>query len=299
MPRRIRLEFEAAEGRVCGITGDRDAAVVVRYRSKRYGADYSEGFRHPLTPHYRSKASDPTRLAVHAQPGGVGYRLWAGMVVSSTDGLREPAQVVGHWESRRARNGRFLKDPRLHAFGYDVVSMKPRGWVEGEMALWRCTDAGRTQEIKAFVRCTVAAAGAVAHQLVLGVKLSRRDRPKDARGEYGFVGERLYRETEAAFHAALARAQALVEADADSDDPTIAERLRWMDTLRGTALALFDEYAPMAGLEDRNMARHVSARHNLSLTLQGRGKQGREVFEKHLDIPAPEPRRRRPARAAT
>ena len=298
MPRRIRLEFQAAEGRTCAITGDDDAVIVARYRSKRYGADYSEGFRHPLTPHYRRKASDPTRLAVHAQPGGVGYRLWAGLVVSSADGLREPAQSVAHWQSRRGRASGLVGQPRLHAFGYDVVSMKPRGWVEGEMALWRCTDSERTEEIKRFVMCAVAAADAVASQLVLAVKLSRRDRPKDARGDYGFVGERLYRETEADFHATLARAHGLVEKDADSDDPTTAIRREWMEVLRARALALFDEYAPMEGLEDRNMARHVSARFALALALQGRGKRGRELFEKHLDIPAPETRTRRSARAA-
>lgn len=291
MPRRIRLDFEAAQGRRCGVTGEPADTVVVGYRSQRYGADYSDGFRHPLTPHYRRNAADRTRLAVHAQPGGIGYRLWSGFVVSSADGLREPAQTVAHWHGERISRHGFRGETRLHAFGYDVVSMKARGWVEGQMRLWKVPDGERLQDLVEFVKRAVMGAQTVAHQLSMSVKLSRRDRLMDARGDYGFVEERLYRDTESAFHAALAHAQSLAERDPDVDDPTLPARRRWVGTLGTAALGLFDEYAPAEGLEDRRMVRHVKARNGLSLALRGYGSRGRLLFETQLGIPAPNRRR--------
>ncbi len=287
MPRRIRLDFKAAQGRPCGVTGEPVDALVVGYRGQRYGTDYSEGFRHPLTPHYRRKLADPTRLAVHAQPGGIGYRLWSGFVVSSADGLREPAQTVAHWHGERVPRHGLRGETRLHAFGYDVVSMKARAWVEGEMPLWKVRHADRLLDVVEFVRQVVMGAQTVARQLAMSVKLSRHDRLKDARGDYGFVEERLYRDTEGAFHASLAQAQLLVERETDSDDPTVPARRQWVAALEAAALRLFDEYAPWEGLEGRNMERHVRARNGLSLVLRGYGAKGRQLFETRLDIPAP------------
>ena len=66
MPRRLRLLFEDARERPCGLTGVTDSVIVKSYRSKNYGTDYSEGFEHPLTPYYRQKAG-AAKLPVHPQ----------------------------------------------------------------------------------------------------------------------------------------------------------------------------------------------------------------------------------------
>ena len=99
MPRRIRLLFEDPSGRSCGLTGAQDSVIVKSYRTRNYGTDYSEGFEHPLTPYYRQKAGAP-KLPVHPRPGGISYRLWPGLVVQSSDKLRDPAQVLRHWHER-------------------------------------------------------------------------------------------------------------------------------------------------------------------------------------------------------
>ena len=122
MPRRIRLRFEEAQGRRCGLTSVEDSVVVAGYRTRNYGTNYSEGFEHPLTPYYRQKASAASKLPVHPAPGGISYRLWPGLVVPSKDGLREPAQTIRSWSSRAPRNSR----TRFVAFGYDMDNMKAR-----------------------------------------------------------------------------------------------------------------------------------------------------------------------------
>ena len=68
MPRRIRLQFEDAQGRECGLTGTDDSVIVTHYRTRNYGTNYSEGFEHPLTPYYRQKTTSVAKLPVHPQP---------------------------------------------------------------------------------------------------------------------------------------------------------------------------------------------------------------------------------------
>ena len=289
MPRRIRLLFRSAQGRKCGLTAREDSIVAAGYRTRNYGTDYSEGFEHPLTPHYRRKAASLVKLPVHPNPGGISYRLWPGLVVRSKDGLREPARVIRHWVQSRARTA---GDSRFAAFGYDMKKMKALSWVEAEMPLWPF-DGDDQEQLGDFVRRTVAAADTVARQIIRAVKSSAYDRMGDVKGDYGFIAERFYRDTEEAFYAAVSRAIALIEANPDADDPAIDARRRWAPVMARAALRLFDEYAPSDGLEDRDMHRHVKARCYLTLALRGHGKAGRSLFDGDLDIPSPKTKRAR------
>ncbi len=289
MPRRIRLLFESAQGRRCGLTAARDAVVVARYRTRNYGTNYSEGFDHPLTPYYREKATAVTRLPVHPNPGGISYRLWPGCVVRSKDGLREPARAIRNWQQSAERR---VSETRFAAFGYDMDNMKARAWVEGEMSLWRL-DAETREWLDGFIRRAVAASNTTARLVTGAIKSAICDRPKDARGDYGFVAERFYRDTEAAFYAAVGGAVTAIRELPDSDDPTIEVRRSWVPVLKEVALRLFDEYAPSEGLEDRDMHRHVKARFYLTLALSGHGKAGKPLFDGDLGIPSPETMRSR------
>ena len=289
MPRRIRLEFESTGERTCAVTGRRDDVVAVAYRTRNYGTHYSEGFEHPLSPYYRQKPG-AAKLPVHPQPGGFSYRLWPGVAMSTADGLREPATAVRSWLfGDRGRRVRALREPRVHAFGYDMDNMKARAWVEGEMPLWSFDDREAAEDCEKYVSQIVAATATVGRLLVATIKGARHERPKDAKGDYGFVTERLYRETEVSFYDGVGQAvSSAVESDAD--DPTVDVRSRWPGIVRRVALDLFDEYAPSEGLDGRNMARHVRARFGLVTALNGRGKAGRSLFERDLGIPAPAPK---------
>ena len=291
MPRRIRLLFEDSDGRACGLTGADDTVAVAQFRTRNYGADYTEGFEHPLTPYYRQKAGTP-KLPVHPRPGGVSYRLWPGLVVPGADGLRDPAQTIRHGLMERARS---WKRARFLAFGYDMDNMKARGWVEAEWPLWILdSESGRSlleqSLLKQFIGQATAGARKVASLLVSAIKAALRDRPADAPGDYGFVAERFYRETEGEFLSILSEAGK--EIGNDADDPAMPVRERWAPIMRKAALRLFDEYAPADGLESRNMRRHVEARFFLDLALRGSGKVGRALFGKELGIPSPDATRK-------
>lgn len=288
MPRRIRLSFEGAEGRACGLTGIEDPVVVANYRTKNYGTDYTDGFEHPLTPYYRQKAG-AAKLPVHPRPGGVTYRLWPGLVVRSEDGLREPAQTVRHIHARKPS----WLEARVAAFGYDMDNMKARAWIQSEMPLWLLDDGATREWLERFVEQATAGAATVASLLTRAVKAALYARPSDAAGDYGFVAERFYRDTEDSFFHALKDVAEAARRYPDADDPTMQARENWAPAMAAAAHRLFDEYAPADGLEDRNMHRHVKARFFLMLALSGRGKAGRSLFERDLGIASPETARKR------
>ena len=286
MPRRIRLSFEDANGRSCDLTGNDDFVVVANYRTKNYGTDYTEGFEHPLTPYYREKA-DAAKRPVHAKPGSITYRSWPGLVVRSTDGLRYPAQVVRHCRKRWHN----WIETRIVVFGYDMKQQKARAWIQGEMPIWLLENTAR-ESIEDFIHMVAKGAGRVGSLLARAVKSALYERPSDAKGDYGFMVERFDRETEGTFFSALKEAVESTRRSPDAADPTIRARENWMSEAAAAARRLFDEHAPAERLEHRDMHRHVKARFCLDLALNGRGKEGRLLFE-DLVIVSPERARKR------
>ena len=274
MPRRIRLQFEEADGRPCSLTNARDAVVVAQYRTKNYGVNYvSESFDHPLSPYYRQREGKE-RLPVHPKPGGISYRLWPGLICRTGDGLGDPAQVVRHWHRKD------VGDARVMAFGYDMDNMKARAWVEGEMPVWRL------RGLEDFVLRATAGAEVVARLLTNAVKSALYDSPKSARGDYRFIADVFYRETEPRLHAVLAEAKRQIETNNDADDPPQMACEDWRKALVDGARRLFDHFAPADGLESRDMKRLVKASFFLQLALRGQGKEGRSLFNA-LDLPQP------------
>ena len=280
MPRRIRLQFEEVDNRPCSITAREDAVVVTQYRTKNYGANYvSESFNHPLSPYYRQREGK-ARLPVHPKPGGISYRLWPGIVCRKGDGLGDPAQTVRHW--RRKDVG----DARVVAFGYDMDNMKARAWVEGEMPIWSLDPVVQEWLEEKFVLPAIAGAEVVARLLTNAVKSALHDSPKNAPGDYRFIADVFYRETEPRFQTIRMDARQLIEANVDADDPPQAARESWRKALADSAGKLFDHFAPAEGLEHRDMKRLVKASSFLDLALRGRGKEGRSLFTA-LDLPLP------------
>ena len=286
MPRRIRLHFEEATDQRCGLTGMYDTIMVNQFRTKNYGTNYSEGFQHPLTPYYRQNSRKTSKLPEHPNPGGFSYRLWPRVVVSSNDRLREPAQTVRHWKHDRHARAAQKATSRLAAFGYDMDNMKARAWMEGEMPLYQFGEETRVW-LEIFIRRATAGAHSAARLLTGAVKSALYDRPKDASGDFGFVSERFFRDTEKDFYSALEDANRHIQNLPDAEDPAIAALQKWARVLALAAEQLFDELADPGGMEHRDMRRHVSARHYLALALGGRGKAGKSLFEKDLGIPLP------------
>jgi CRISPR system Cascade subunit CasA len=280
LPRRIRLEFGEA-GR-CDITGVDDDATVTGFRMRNYGVQY-QGWKHPLSPHYRTKA-DEEWLAVHPQPGGLGWRDWVSLAVRAAEGgLREPAATVARFNKRGRNVG--IRSVRLHAFGYDMDNMKARGWLEATLPAFAVDDERQALLLNAGVRLTDAA-GMASTALLGAVKAALFQSPDDARGDFTSVRGDLWSATEHDFYDTIA-AIASPALDEDAAESLAAEcRADFAALLAERATAVFDRWCPVAGLAPEPMRRRVAARYQLVSTLRGYSKLGEKLFEA-LGIPAP------------
>ncbi|MGD7070501.1 type I-E CRISPR-associated protein Cse1/CasA [Acetobacter sp. AAB5] len=290
MPRRIRLDFEKSDGRVCNLTGQSDDILVSGWRQRPYGPKYAGWIGmpygagcaiHPLTPRYRQK-KETEWLAVHPQPGGIGYRHWAGVVAESADQNRLPASCVANWRNERADEVGLLPNARLLATGFDMDNMKARSFVESEMPLPGSQDPDQQKNIDSLALQCVGAATQIADILRGSVReaLFGKGTVSVDVTLLSNVRERFWAETEASFFALLRDA-------AGADSENIALRKSWLQTLARVALQEFDATVilePDMGITEAQ--RSALARRRLGAAVSGRGKEGEKIRD-NLGIPAP------------
>lgn len=284
MPRRIRLDFADGDGESCGLCGALDERVVRSFRTRPRGVNYEGAWRHPLSPYVEQKTGPA--LPRHAGPGGISYRHWLGLVQEPRDGKdgRRPAQVVTLFRTTRAP---YLSEAkhRLVAFGYDMDTMKPRCWYESEMPLLRLPEDGDLRErFEAGTEQLVRAADEAARAATWAVKRALFDNPADAAGDFGVIGERFWRDTEAAFHRTLDVLLEALNRDLDDHDSDLPARQAWHKALARAAFAIFDDLVEVETQGAVDFARAVKARRGLASALHS-GKM-------HRILALPKPARR-------
>ena len=205
MPRRIRLDLEQfAEGN-CSLCGNPSDKRINRYITQNYGINYEGAWKHPLSPYLIN--SDGEALPQHAQPGGLNYRHWLGLV--STMATSEPARVVREYvDGEKLLEGEQL---RLHVFGYDMDNMKARCWYETTFPLYTLEPAileTFTARTETLIQTATDAAG----MLRKCIKEAWFKRPGDAKGDTAFLVEAFLNHTEADFYASLSRLKAQLDA---------------------------------------------------------------------------------------
>jgi len=270
-PRRIRLRFTKIDAATCVICARPSDMVVERYLTKNYGLNYKGPWQHPLSPYYRAKAADPL-LPVHPQPDGLTYRHWLGWSLGSKRAGREivPAAAVHAFHSSRVQPGQV----RLRAFGYDMDNMKARCWYETTFPLF---DLPVGSEPPAD---SVEALGNIADLLVatgesvaLYLRFAVRDAwfgNGEARGDLSFVDAVFWNRTEREFFASVEQTIALCRKHGRTAfDESAPLRRKWLDTLRGAALRLFDEIAARGSVEAGNPGKLAAAHHALRKQLYG------------------------------
>lgn len=273
LPRRMRLEFD--EGGTCELTGRDGERSVVGFRAVNYGVQY-DGWKHPLSPHYRTKVTEPW-LPTHGQPGGIAWRDWLSLTlaVPGDAGQRAPAQSVAHFASRRAASvGR--QEFRVHAFGYDMDNMKARGWTETILPAF-AADEERRALLLATSRSLVEATSLAASALIVAVKAALFHRPDDAPGDFGQVKLELWAATERHFYEAV---RSVADASLDPDAAAVRvedARRGYAPLLERTALDVFDRWCPSGGLDVDALRRRVAARYQLTSALRGYTKLGEEI----------------------
>ena len=289
MPRRIRLDFAPnAQGLACDLTGVVEDVIVTGWRQRPNGVKYV-AFDHPLSPYYKDTKGG--WLPVHPQPGGIGYRHWVGLALDSGEtGGRRRAACVSTWHARARKDvtDAVRDGTRLLAGGYDMKDMKARAFIESEMPLPGTGDTVAQQQLAPLARGLVGAAEIAAGALRLAIRdaVLDRDAPIGG-GTLAAAFEGFWAATQEPFFAALRSA---ADTHADADDPQAAlkrEAGAWQDGLRRTALALFDEAAPLdPSAASFDYARIVAARRNLIGTLKGYGALGYQLVAA-LGLPDP------------
>lgn len=278
MPRRFRLEFEeeSCECDLCGRHSDISATGV---RAKNYGNNYGGPWVHPLTP-YRFDPKKPAEppWSIKAQPGGIGYRHWETLVLEDREGRGQlPARVVDEYADR----AQVLDDEedtaqraRLWVFGYDMDNMKARGWYASEMPLL-VVEPSQQDQMLAWVKLLTEVAGDVASLTQGAVRAAWFSRPKDARGDFSHISQRVYEATETDFYSCLFELWEAIRVGEEGVLPkTVAAR--WVTRLRDTALQVFDDLSLTGDTGALDMKRIVRARNELNKWL-ARGKPMKEL----------------------
>ena len=279
MPRRFRFAFEHAPCR-CDLCGRESETSVTGVRAKNYGNNYAGPWIHPLTP-YRLDPKKPAEppLSIKGQPGGIGYRHWETLVLEDRGNRGQlPARVVRDYSARKAP---ILDDieptaqkARLWVFGYDMDNMKARGWYATEMPLL-VVDPEHQDQLLAWVEQLTAAGGEVAGRTQKAVRSAWFSRPKDVKGDFSHIGQRVLESTEATFYECLFDLwEALHAGEAGVLPEPVAAR--WYTRLRDAAFTVFDDLALSGESSALEMKRIVRARNELNKWLAG-GKPMKEL----------------------
>ncbi|MEZ5836633.1 MAG: type I-E CRISPR-associated protein Cse1/CasA [Geminicoccaceae bacterium] len=281
MPRRIRLDFEAGGDASCSLTGVEDPIQVRSFATKPHGNKYEAwGMRHPLTPHYRQKPTSEW-LALHPQPGRMGYQDWIGIIVSDGgegSALRMPARIVQIALGRLP--GYVEKSWRLRLTGFDNDNMKARGFIECEMPLLMVDEETRPA-VEQLIRDLILGANEVENLTGYAITTALGEMKRD-QGVRWQVSERFWSDTEPDF---LDLVSVRMEHSTDAAGKLAISR-DWISILRRTSLAIFDELVPPTAIDSGDPLKYVKARSMLHRALQGYDKMGNRIF-KALNLEPP------------
>ena len=283
MPRRIRLAFvQNIDQRACDLTGAIDPVIVTGWQKRNQGINY-DLWDHPLSP---SRKSGGGGWIAWLAKSGIGYRDWIGIALPDGAGGTRPAQCVSNWVTRSFNLSSCAQNSRLLAAGYHIVNnMKAHAFIESEMPL-PGTDRAAADAVAIVARRLVAAAEIVAEatrRAVRDARYRRGTNVKNTSAPLLMVYESFWTATQDRFFTLLT-----TDHTAEWERALAAVADQWRTALRGTALGLFDEAAPLnPSVSSLDPGRIVAARCNLLRTLEGYGPKGAEFFAE-LNLPAPE-----------
>ena len=228
-----------------------EGTEIVGVKQARNGTDYQQWI-HPLSPYYQK---GPEKIAVKTRTGGFGYRNWRGVILEATDGTR-PECLIRFLRDRPGENAHLL----IGGWAMKSGQATPLDFLWSEQPVFPLTPdgealAGRLVEAAELAGSVLAAALREA----IDVNAGNRGRAE------------LFARTQAAFEALVAGIAAGQVGDVRAD---------WRNTLRRTALTLFDAEV-LPGLADRDAglrASAVTARRNLVHAFAGTTPTGRKMF---------------------
>jgi CRISPR system Cascade subunit CasA len=278
MPRRIRLELDASDS-VCALTGKQSSLSVSHYRTQNYGGNYSGAWQHPLTPYkWNPTKPDEEPLSAKGQPGGITYKIWDALTLTSEEKGQKCSQSVSHFYSLCDDFSDVQSQvPRLWVFGYDMDNMKARGWYSASLPLFSISPE-QQEDILFTVKALHKLAGDALWHCRTQIKSAWFEKPGDVKGDVSFVDLAFWQRSETAFYSAV---QEIIENNARGElalSPVQAKI--WLNSLRKTATDIFDEYALSELGSGRSMVKRIKARQSLTAWLYG-GKDIKAFIKEH------------------
>ncbi|OEY65569.1 type I-E CRISPR-associated protein Cse1/CasA [Marinobacter sp. X15-166B] len=264
MPRRIRLLVDHSDGQ-CAISGLPASTIVTSYLAKNYGNNYSGTWEHPLTPYtWDSKKPEQDHLSLKAQPGGINYKTWDVMALTSDKDGQRCAGVVTHYQ-RNAKEVHKSEQPRLWVFGYDMDNMKARGWYSVTMPLFH-VDVDAQDAIVVEIKRLQSLASSALWYTRDQIKAAWFDKPKDAKGDISFIDLAFWQRSESVFFTVV---EHITQQAKRGEYINPKQAGDWLNKLRSTCMDLFDEYALSELGDQRSMAKRIKARQALMKWLFG------------------------------
>jgi len=287
-PRRIRINFNDRVSGDCSLCGTNSDDLIRSYTQKNYGANYTSWI-HPLSPYYRKIEE---WLPLHPQPGGIGYRNWLDLF--SYNDTQRQASVLNRFKKLDISFIRRLHRVSLWSFGYDMDNMKARCWYESRMPVFVLENRGLEVILSDFAEKMINASKEVVSMLVQSIKNCWFKRPRDARGDTGFIDRAFWAETEQDFFLKLEQCSRVLEAENDLVSVNQQVMEGWREVLQKNALALFSKWAESSNFEHEDPKRTAMAYNKLVGRLNGP-----KLREKILGLPKPVKNKQREAELAT
>lgn len=256
MPRRIRLIF-ASEPARCDLTHEDCQGVVTGYWTKHSGNNYGGSWLHPLNAYARPRKSGEPPISIKAQAGGVDYRHW--MNLASPQETHILPRLVDVAVKSQYRKDVLKQTPTtLWAAGYDMDNMKAHCWYESSLPIYPLSveDSKRMGERAEFF---VERASELVKGLQSTIKEAWFSRPKDAKGNIGFLGTSFWQNTESDFYHFLDR----MAKNFDDNATWATCAAEWRDRIIMETRDLFDRWALAQQEDGLNLRRVVSARNHL------------------------------------
>lgn len=273
MPRRIVLDFESGETGNCDVCICNSNNLVTSYMTKNKGTYYGSRWRHTLTP-YRSEKNE--LISIKGQPGGITFRHWLGFVQNDKKNGGEPAAVVHAFRERQSILGN-KQSLQLWAFSYDFDNMKVRCWYEGKMPLINVDESIR-ENYESTIEQLIRVSELVSDNVRKYVKEAMFRRPGDIKGDFSFIDNRFWNNTEPEFYSTLEKMRIAFSAGTDT---VVDIKLKWLNTLFRIGEQLFDEYSQSNQIDVADPKRIALAHRNLRKFNQKNNKQ----IIKILDLP--------------
>lgn len=256
MPNRIKLNWNNKDNLICDLSGEKSDAQVTHYTTKNYGVNYSGHWIHPLSAYDISPTKIPN--SIKAQPGGLNYRHWLGLVSEDTKKHRQPAFIVRSYEEWRCDVINGMEEAQVWAFGYDMESAKVRCWYEAKMPVFHLSEAEQIF-INEQIPMMLNAATDALKTLKQSLKQAWFNRPKDVKGDISFIDHSFWETTERDFYHTIR--ELIQQRSEENAKKKILDH--WRKTLIQQATIIFDQYVLSSISEDKNLKSTIDARNEL------------------------------------